>query len=482
MAIARMIEHIRQDRGLVVIAAASLCCVLSAAGSVSAANPRIENVLFLISDDLKASVLGCYGDEYCQTPNIDRLAREAMVFDRAYCQGTSCAPSRQSFMFSKYLGKGDINLGQHFRENGWYSARVGKIYHMRVPGDIIAGTNGLDVASSWTERFNSPGLEAHTPGDYACLNLNIFTDDLTDRQSTKMPHRMFVSVQYDGDGSDQADDKSASKAIELLQKHGDDPFFLAVGFVRPHYPMVAPRQYFEPYPWQQMKLPETVAGDLDDIPKLGLAGTISSTNPIGQYPDNQKRMWSAYYASVAFMDRQVGRVIDELDRLGLRDKTAIVFTSDHGYHLGEHGFWQKSNLHEEVLRVPLILSVPGVDGGRSESIVELVDLYPTLSELAGLPIPAAVQGTSLVPILEDPRVVVKPGALSFNKGYSLRAPGWHYMLYDDGDEELYDMRGDPHEFVNLAENAEHAAVIRRMRETLNQRLQSAGIRGDRQRR
>lgn len=482
MAIARMIERIRQDRGLVAIVAASLCWVFTAAGSVSAANPKIENVLFLIADDLKASVLGCYGDEYCQTPNIDRLAGDAVVFERAYCQGTSCAPSRQSFMFSRYVGKGEINLGQHFREHGWYSARVGKIYHMRVPGDIIAGTNGLDVASSWTERFNSPGLEAHTPGDYACLNLNIFTDDLTGRQSTKMPHRMFVTVKYDGDGSDQADYKSAGKAIELLQKHGDAPFFLAVGFVRPHYPMVAPRQYFEPYPWQQMKLPEAVAGDLDDIPKLGLAGTISSNNPIGQYPDNQKRMWSGYYASVAFMDRQVGRVIDELDRLGLRDKTAIVFTSDHGYHLGEHGFWQKSNLHEEVLRVPLILSVPGVDGGRSESIVELVDLYPTLSELAGLPIPAAVQGTSLVPILEDPRAVVKSGALSFNKGYSLRSPGWHYMLYDDGGEELYDMQGDPHEFVNLAENAEHAAVVGRMRETLNQRLQSAGIRGDRQRR
>jgi iduronate 2-sulfatase len=306
--------------------------------------------------------------------------------------------------------------------------------------------------------------------------MNIFTDDLTGRQSTKMPHRMFVSVKYDGDGSDQADYKSASKAIELLREHHDDPFFLAVGFVRPHYPMVAPRQYFEPYPWQQMQMPRTVEDDLDDIPKLGLAGTISSKNPIGQYPDNQQRMWSAYYASVAFMDRQVGRVIDELDRLGLRDKTAIVFTSDHGYHLGEHGFWQKSNLHEEVLRVPLILSVPGVDSGRSESIVELVDLYPTLSELAGLPIPDAVQGTSLIPILKDHRAVVKPGALSFNKGHSLRAPGWHYMLYNDGSEELYDMTGDPHEFVNLANSAEHAEVAGRMRETLSQRLQSAGIR------
>ena len=142
-------------------------------------------------------------------------------------------------------------------------------------------------------------------------------------------------------------------------------------------------------------------------------------------------MWAAYYASVAFMDEQVGRILDELDRLGLRDQTAIVFTSDHGYHLGEHGFWQKSNLHEEVLRVPLIMSVPGMKTGRSKSIVELVDMYPTLSELAGLKIPAEVQGTSLLPILKDPQATVKAGALSFNKGYSLRQRDWHYMRYND---------------------------------------------------
>ena len=147
-------------------------------------------------------------------------------------------------MFSKYLGKGDINLGQHFRENGWYSARVGKIYHMAVPGDIIRGSNGRDIAESWTERFNSQGNEGHTPGDYACLNLNIFTKKLEGRQSTGMPHRMFVSVQYEGDGSDQPDHKTATKTIELLREHKDKPFFLAAGFVRPHYPMVVPEQYF----------------------------------------------------------------------------------------------------------------------------------------------------------------------------------------------------------------------------------------------
>lgn len=437
--------------------------------------PSVKNVLFVVSDDLKASVLGCYGDRHCQTPNIDALAARGVVFDRVYCQGTWCAPSRQSFMFSRYQGQSDINLGQHFRENGWYTARVGKIYHMRVPGDIIAGTNGLDVASSWTERFNAPGPEAHTPGDYECLNLNVFTTDLENRQSTRMPHRMFVSVKDAGDGSGQADYKAATKAIELLSEHRDEPFFLAVGLVRPHYPMVAPHRFYDPYPWQQMELPPAIEGDVDDIPKLGLAGTRSSKNAIGKYPDNQKRMWSAYYASVQFMDEQVGRIVSELDRLGLRESTAIVFTSDHGYHLGEHGFWQKSNLHEEVLRVPLIIDAPGYESGRTDSIVELMDIFPTLTDLAGIDHPESVQGSSLRSILADNGATVKEGALSFNKGYSWRTPDWHYMLYNDGTQELYDMREDPEQFTNLATHSSHREHVARLDDALKRRLKEVGV-------
>ncbi|MBT4223414.1 MAG: sulfatase-like hydrolase/transferase, partial [Opitutae bacterium] len=204
----------------------------------------IRNVLFLVSDDLKASVLSCYGDKFCRTPNIDKLAKQGMLFDRAYCQGTVCGPSRQSFMFSRYKGQKGSSMAQHFKENGWYTARVGKIYHMRVPGDIIAGTNGVDHPPSWTERFNSQGMEAHTPGNYACLNLNDFKRAQAGRQSTKMKHRMFVTVETDSDGSGQPDYKTATKTIALLQEHKDKPFFLAAGFVRPHYPMVAPKPLF----------------------------------------------------------------------------------------------------------------------------------------------------------------------------------------------------------------------------------------------
>ena len=432
--------------------------------------PAIRNVLFLISDDLRASSLRCYGDRFCRSPNIDRLASRGLIFDRAYCQGTVCGPSRTSFMYSKYRGRGAITLGQHFKANGFYSARVGKIFHMRVPGDIIAGTDGQDVVESWTERFNSPGLEAHTPGDYACLNLNVFTTELAGRQSTKMPHRMFVSVAYEGDGSDQPDHKTATKTIELLRKHRDQPFFIAAGFVRPHYPMVAPQQYFKPYPWTKMEVPVQLENDLDDIPPLGRARSRSATNQIGKYPDNQKRMWSAYYAAVTFMDEQVGRILSELDRLGLREDTAIVFTSDHGYHLGDHSFWQKANLHEQVTRVPLIVSAPGFRPGRTSAIAELVDLFPTLSELTELPIPDDLDGISLVPVMNDPTASVKDGAISFARGQAWRTRNWSYMRYTDGTEELYDMVNDPGQLTNLAGDSKHAATQARLSAALSRRL------------
>lgn len=428
-----------------------LCFISLISSEILSANQtKIKNVLFLISDDLKASVLGCYGNKVCKTTNIDKLASQSMIFERAYCQGTSCNPSRTSLMHSLYKGSSEMNLGKLFRQNSYYSARVGKIYHMRVPGDIIDGTDGLDIPSTWTEKFNSRGLEAHTPGDYACLNLNIFTKELEGRQSTRMPHRMFVTVSYDGDGSDQPDHKTATKIVELMREHKDEPFFLAAGFVRPHYPMVQPKQYFDQYPHNEIKLPDHIPNDLKDIPKLGLARTRSATNKIGEFPENQKRMWSAYYASTQFMDEQVGRILDELDNLGLRESTAIVFTSDHGYHLGEHTFWQKSNLHEEVIRVPLIISVPGMKSGRSRSVVELVDLMPTLSEICGFDIPKKIHGKSLVPILKDSSKTVKNGALSFNNnGISYRIPDWSYIKYKDGKEEFYNMTKDPNQFNNL---------------------------------
>lgn len=450
-----------------------LLCDASLRGQDSPATDspaQIKNVLMIVSDDLKARVLGCYGDAVCETPNIDRLANSGMVFERTYCQGTVCAPSRTSFMHSRYRGEANLTLGEHLQRAGMSSTRVGKIFHMRVPGDIIAGTDGKDIPECWSARFNSPGQEAHTPGEYACLNLNIVTRELQNRQSTRMPHRMFVSVKTDLDGSEQPDYKSASKAIELLEQPQDKPFFLAVGLVRPHYPMVAPRSYFEPYGIGRITMPANWHDDTSDIPKLGIAATNNLNNSIGKYPDNQKRMWSAYYASVSFMDAQVGRILDVLDRSPHRDQTAVVFTSDHGYHLGEHGFWQKSNLHEEVVRVPLVIRAPGMPAGRTKSLTELVDLYPTICDLVGVAIPAAAQGKSLLPILADSNAVVKTEALSFRSGTSMRTDDWHFMRYQDDTEELYDMRNDPSQLNNLASDPQHAAVLAELRQRLADRL------------
>ncbi len=430
---------------------------------------EIKNVVLIVADDLKASVLGCYGDQVCSTPHLDRLARQGMVFRRAYCQGTWCLPSRISFMFGRYQDKQNVSLGQHLQRHGLTSTRVGKIFHMRVPGDIIAGTDGQDHPECWSARFNSPGPEAHTPGEYACLNLNIVTRDLENRQSTRMPHRMFVSVKGDGDGREQPDYKSASKAIELLEQPRERPFFLAVGLVRPHYPMVAPSEYFQPYTIDRINMPANWQDDTNDIPKLGIAKTNNLKNSIGKYPDNQKRMWAAYYASVTFMDRQVGRILDALDDSPHRDQTAVIFTSDHGYHLGEHGFWQKSNLHEEVIRVPLVIRAPGMPSGQTDSIAELVDLYPTICDLVGVPAPPAAEGSSLTPVLADASASVKSAAFSFQNGTSIRTPRWHLMRYRDASEELYDMENDPGETRNLVGDDQYADTLAKLRDRLHQR-------------
>lgn len=437
---------------------------------------KIKNVLLIVSDDLKASSLGCYGNKICETPNLDRLAANGMVFERAYCQGTWCAPSRLSFMHSRYQGSDGENMGSYFRSHGMHSARVGKIYHMRVPGDIIAGTDGQDVPSTWDEKFNTRGMEAHTPGNYACLNRNIFTDKSENRESTGMAHRMFVSVNYNGDGSDQPDWKAAEKTVELLKKHKDKPFFIATGFVRPHYPSVAPSKYFDKYPFQKMPLPQVPANDLDDIPRAGLAKMTSQNSGIAKWPNNQKRMWAAYYATVTYMDEQLGKILDELERLKLSSSTAIVFLSDHGYHLGEHNFWQKSNLHEEVTRVPVIISAPGLKPGRTQSFAELIDIYPTLCSLLKVPIPKSVLGKSLLPTLKDPSISPRTNALSLNRGsHSLRTDRWAYMKYKNGDEELYDMIKDPAQFSNLAKKEEYQSTKTQLLNQLKKRLKSASL-------
>ena len=442
--------------------------------------PFGKNILLIMSDDLKASALAAYGNKICKTPNLDRLAASGMVFERTYCQGLACSPSRPSMMRSVYPGSSvtALTIGEHLQKHGYHTARVGKIFHMGVPNDPKNGTSGLDVPACWTERHNTKSEETFTPGLYRLLNRGIATREMEGRQGAGTRERPWAAVESDQeDGSDQADYMVATKAVELLRQRKAEgkPFFLGVGFFRPHYPMVQPKKYFDMYPLEAMEIPPQIPGDLDDIPQ---AGRSSMGDGLNNTEEGRRGMWQAYYASVTFMDEQLGRVLDELDRLGLRDSTAIVFTTDHGYHLGEHGFWQKSNLHEEVVRVPFIIRSPGMKPGRTWSLAELVDFYPTCTDLLGIPTPRELKGKSLVPVLRDPNASVRDTALSVrnrDKGGAVRAANWHYMNYAGKGEELYDMMKDPHQYTNLVNDPAYADLLKEARTKFEKRIADAQL-------
>jgi iduronate 2-sulfatase len=444
------------------------------------------NVLFLIADDLTAEALACYGNQQCRTPNIDRLAAQGTRFTRAYCQFPVCGPSRAALMSGLYpqqLGMHDNrdswqftdrlgqrpSMAEHFCRHGYYTARVSKIYHMRVPGDITAGVDGPDHAASWTERFNCQAPEWMSEGEH---------EHLTNEKLHRDPEKhyglgfgtAFYVVRGATDGAEQADTQAADKAIELLEAHRDEAFFLAVGFVRPHVPLVAPASDFAPYPAEDMRLPRRVPGDWDDIPRLGRSRNSREIGLAGRL-DRQRAVLAAYYACVSFMDAQVGRVLDSVDRLGLRDETIIVFTSDHGYHLGEHDLWQKQSLHEESARIPLIVSAPGQQAAVCDSLAQQIDLYPTLAELAGLAIPRHCEGRSLAPLLAHPEQAVHEDVYCYRgNGHLLRTDRWALLAYDDGTHELYDMQRDPRQFANLAENPQYADTLSELQRRLETRV------------
>ena len=441
------------------------------------------NVLFIISDDLTYTAVSCYGNSVCKTPNIDRLAERGVRFTRAFCQGTYCGPSRASFMSGYYphatgsLGYSNprSNIGdratwsQYFKDRGYYTARVSKVFHMGVPGGIEQGSDGADDELSWTERFNSKGPEWKAPGDGETLENN------PDGTKPVMGGNTFVVVEADGDDLVHSDGKTAAKAVDLIRKHKDEPFWLGVGFVRPHVPFVSPRNYYRPYkPYDKMVLPEKVDGDWDDIPKAG----INYKTSVNMKMDirRQKKAVGGYYASVSYMDAQVGKVLDALDGAGLTDKTIIIFTSDHGYHLGEHDFWAKVSLRDESSGAPLIICVPGKKPAVCHSLVELIDLYPTISNLCGLGVPANVQGKDISKMLDDPSHKVRDAVFCvapMRKGFLLREDRYAYIQYGEdasGGIELFDTRTDPKQYANLAANPEHRPIVARFKAGMEAKL------------
>ena len=438
------------------------------------------NVLFIISDDLTSTALSCYGSQVCKTPHIDAIAARGTRFTRTYCQGTYCGPSRASFMSGYYphatgvLGYvsprpkiGDrATWSQHFKNSGYYAARVSKIFHMGVPGDIEKGSNGADDAMSWTERFNSQGPEWKAAGVGETLEGN------PDGKRPVVGGNTFVVVQAEGGDLAHSDGRTAEKACELIRTHRDEPFFMGVGFVRPHVPFVAPRPYYSPYPFSEMTLPEKLPGDWDDIPKAGINYKTSKNMKMNL--EQQHKAVSGYFASVAYMDAQVGKVMQALRESGQEDRTIVIFTSDHGYHLGEHDFWAKVSLHEESAKVPLIISVPGKEPAVCDSLTELIDLYPTLSKLCGLDVPSRLQGKDLSRMFDDPEFEVRDAAFSVNgKGFLLRTDDWAFIAYGEqgkGGYELFDMTKDPEQFNNLASDPRYAKTLKSFQTKLTDKL------------
>ncbi|MFC2087839.1 sulfatase, partial [Bacteroidota bacterium] len=429
----------------------------------SCTHEKDYNVLFIISDDLTTTAVSCYENKVCKTPNIDKLASEGVRYTQAYCQFPVCGPSRASFMSGYYphatttFGyiSGRENIGdqrktwaQLFKENGYFSARVSKIFHMGVPIDIEKGTDGTDDPASWNEKYNSQAAEWQAEGEAELVQGN--PDGTIERKGGNV----MTIVKTEEDDLVHADGKTARKACELIRNHKNEKFFLAVGMVRPHVPFVAPKSYFDPYPYAKIVLPEKVEGDWDDIPERGI-NYVTSVN--GQMSiEQQKKAVAAYYASVSFMDAQVGKILHTLKEEGLEGNTIVIFTSDHGYHLAEHDFWMKVSLHEESVRVPLIIKVPGKKPAVCNSFVELIDLYPTVAELAGLKYSEYLQGKSLVRTLDDPEYVVRDMAFSVSqegRTFLIRTDKWAYIQYDEDAKsgiELFDMKKDPKQYTNLA--------------------------------
>lgn len=438
------------------------------------AKPR--NVLLIASDDLNNS-LGCYGHPLVQSPNIDRLAASGVRFDRAYCQFPFCGPSRASLLTGlrpdtngvtsnanvdfRAHRSDTVTLPQSFKQAGYRSMRVGKIFHMGVPGGV--GSMAHQDPPSWDISISPKGLEDRSQGPGGNPNPEL-------RNGLRM---QWVRT---ADDTGQADTAAADKAIELLEQHGNEPFFLGLGFVRPHVPFVAPSEFFDLYAPNKIEPIVTRPDDLADIPRAARNLRHYLWENMGMTVAEQRVALQGYYASVSYMDHQVGRVMNALGRLGLRENTVVVFLGDHGWHLGEHTHWQKMSLMEDSVRAPLIVSAPGARGnGRStRALAEFVDIYPTLADLCGVEAPGDLEGTSLRPVLDDPATSVKQAAhsqIEFKAriyGRTVRTDRYRYIAWrgDGGGEELYDHDQDPKEFRNLALSADHAPVLRRMRQML----------------
>lgn len=465
--------------------------VILAASLARADADSRPNVLFIIVDDLRPE-LGCYGTPMIQSPHIDALAQVGTLFNRAYCQQAVCGPSRTSFLTGlrpdttgiydlqthfRLHHPDTVTLPQYFKQHGYHTQSLGKVFH-----DL------LDDPRSWSVRSWAPEdrmygkaenqaalakRQKELQAEGKLLQIESIQRDPKTNEVLKVNSKGSVRAigpsweAPDVSDHELRDGKLADKAIEVLGQPRKEPFFLAVGFYRPHLPFVAPKKYFDLYQAKNLPLARQ-SNPPQGAPKIALTNLeelrtysdIPKSGPISE--EKARELIRGYDAAVSYVDAQIGRLLAELDRLHLRDNTIIVFCGDHGWHLGEHDLWGKQTNFEVAARTPLIISVPGQArrGVKSESLVELVDIYPTLVELCRLPMPSKLDGTSFAPVLDDPQRPFKKAAFSQYRrgevmGRSMRTDRYRYTEWAKPGSaplgaELYDHTNDPGENVNLA--------------------------------
>jgi arylsulfatase A-like enzyme len=472
----------RKFLGSVAAASAAVSFPTVLRGAVPKTGSRKPNVLFLMSDDMRVE-LGCYGSMFhALTPNLDALAKSGVRFDRNYCQFPLCNPSRASLFTGRkptvtgVLGNRTdfrvahpdwISLPQLFRLNGYVALRSGKIFH-----------GGIDDPKAWTHAEGSEGEDAvgsappALPGPPPARTTNTPSAASSGLSRAAYSDRIIV---LDGNGEGHGDYHTADRTIGYLRENKDRPFFIGCGFVKPHSPPTAPKRFFDMYDLDRIELTPDFAAS-PTVPPGFPRAAIRPRNAdlfIGRNASvaEAKAVIRAYIASISWVDWNIGRVVAELDRLGLRQNTIIVFVADHGYQLGEKGKWSKAgSLFEMGTRVPMIMIVPGAKGNGTACMrmVESLDIYPTLVELCGLQLPSGIEGQSLVPLLNDPKTTWdKPACSVWSEdgrtlhGVAVRTEKWRFAEFGpDGQNGamLFDPKVDPLEMKNLADDPQFAAV------------------------
>lgn len=468
----------------------SVAFVLGAAFSVIAAEKKPLNVLFIPVDDLKPTI-GCFGDSIAKTPNIDRIAAKGTVFLRAYCQQAVCSPTRSSLLTGRRPDSTKVydlvthfrtalpdvvTLPQHFKNNGYYVRGVGKVYH-----------SGYDDPKSWSAPWENTTGKAYGPEELEDIAKRLAEAKKKGVDTSKRQNQVRGRPASAPDVPDDFlnDGATAARGLELLReaKAKNQPFFLSVGFLKPHLPFVAPKKYWDLYDASKFHVFPSDTKPPQGSPEyaaqfggeLRTYNTMPKSGPIPQ--DEARKLVHGYYAAVSYMDAQVGRLLDELDKLGLAENTVVILWGDHGWHLGDHGIWCKHTNYEQATRAAMLMSAPGqkAPGKKCDALVEYADIYPTLAEVCGLPKPDGVEGHSFAPLLDDPAKSWKVAAFSQYPrakgkdpvmGYAVRTDRYRYVEWKKKDGsvdavELYDMQTDPGELVNIAAKPESKDVLAR---------------------